>query len=66
MKNNLFYITISSFLDVCANFIFFLIYFLYMTFYSKYFFSDIPDIPENIKFLKSLQNADFSSNPLTK
>lgn len=29
-------------------------------------FSDIADIPENIKFLKSLQNADFSSNPLTK
>ncbi|XP_077519622.1 protein scribble homolog isoform X39 [Amblyomma americanum] len=27
---------------------------------------DIQEIPENIKYLKSLQSADFSSNPLSK
>lgn len=34
-----------------------------------FFFScstDIQEIPENIKYLKSLQSADFSSNPLSK
>ena len=28
--------------------------------------SDIMDIPENIKFCKSLQTVDFSSNPLSR
>ncbi|KAK8772513.1 hypothetical protein V5799_024242, partial [Amblyomma americanum] len=28
--------------------------------------TDIQEIPENIKYLKSLQSADFSSNPLSK
>ncbi|CAN8003371.1 unnamed protein product, partial [Ixodes pacificus] len=27
---------------------------------------DVQEIPENIKYLKSLQSADFSSNPLSK
>ena len=33
-----------------------------------YFFilSDIPDIPENIKNLRALQVADFSSNPIPR
>lgn len=29
-------------------------------------FLDIPDIPENIKNLRSLQVADFSSNPIPR
>jgi len=28
--------------------------------------SDIEDIPENIKYCKNLQVADFSSNPLQR
>lgn len=28
--------------------------------------NDIPEIPENIKYLKCLQLADFSSNPLVR
>ena len=30
------------------------------------FVTDIPDIPENIKNLRSLQVADFSSNPIPR
>lgn len=30
------------------------------------FFPDIPEIPESIKFCKSLEIADFSGNPLSR
>jgi hypothetical protein len=30
------------------------------------FVTDIPDIPENIKNLRALQVADFSSNPIPR
>jgi hypothetical protein len=32
----------------------------------NFLFADIPDIPEQIKFLKALQVADFSSNPISR
>lgn len=28
--------------------------------------NELPEIPENIKFLKALQVADFSANPLQR
>ena len=31
-----------------------------------FFFVDIPDIPDDIRHLRSLQIADFSSNPIPK
>lgn len=31
-----------------------------------YLFADIPDIPEDIKKLRALQIADFSSNPIPR
>lgn len=31
-----------------------------------FFFTDIPDIPDDIRHLRSLQVADFSSNPIPR
>lgn len=42
-----------------------LIYFI-INFVVSNFILDIPDIPDDIKHLKSLQVADFSSNPIPK
>lgn len=37
-----------------------------LLFFHVFFFPDIPEIPESIKFCKSLEIADFSGNPLSR